>query len=209
MRFSKYPTRAAQTFHLWRQGDEYHIPAALLFRFLAAALIASAFLPTLASETGSIRGSVFTLDSNRNHTGCPNARVTFRNLSTKAETSTVSNDLGEYWFTGAYGDLNDYNQFFGNFSYPLVRPNPYGPLSSDDPNRGLFWAIIGLPHKFDFVPILDVHTGFPLSWLDQNWNYLGSENQAGLFPTFLALDTKGQYPWISGSTGIASNSVRA
>ncbi len=99
-----------------------------------------------------------------------------------------------YVHSRAYGDLNDYNQFFGNFPYPLIRANQYGPLSSDAPNRGLFWAIVGLPYKFDFVPILDVHTGFPFSALDQNWNYLGPENQAGRFPTFLALDTKLQYP---------------
>jgi hypothetical protein len=94
----------------------------------------------------------------------------------------------------ARGDLNDYNQFFGNFSYPLVRPNQYGPLASDAPNRGLFWAVVGLPKKFDFVPILDVHTGFPYSRLDQNWNFIGQENEAGRLPVFLALDTKLQYP---------------
>jgi hypothetical protein len=44
------------------------------------------------------------------------------------------------------------------------------------------------------VPILDVHTGFPFSRLDQNWNYLGPENQAGPLPTFLGLDVKLQYP---------------
>ncbi|HVP53672.1 MAG TPA: hypothetical protein VMU45_01665 [Candidatus Eisenbacteria bacterium] len=38
-----------------------------------------------------------------------------------------------------------------------------------------------------------MHTGFPFSRLDQNWNYLGPENQAGRFPTILALDTKLQY----------------
>jgi hypothetical protein len=27
---------------------------------------------------------------------------------------------------------------------------------------------------FDFVPILDVHTGFPFSRLDQNWNFIGA-----------------------------------
>jgi carboxypeptidase family protein/TonB-dependent receptor-like protein len=99
-----------------------------------------------------------------------------------------------YVHSRAYGDLNDYNQFFGNFPSPLIRANQYGPLSSDAPNRGLFWGVLALPYKFDFVPILDVHTGFPYSALDQNWNYLGAENQAGRFPTFLALDTKLQYP---------------
>ncbi len=107
------------------------------------------------------------------------------------ERSTVH---ASYVHSRAYGDLNDYNQFFGNFPYPLIRANQYGPLSSDAPDRGLFWGVIGLPKKFDFIPILDVHTGFPFSRLDQNWNFLGPENQAGRFPAFIALDTKLQYP---------------
>jgi hypothetical protein len=105
-----------------------------------------------------------------------------------------SSVFASYVHSRAHGDLNDYNQFFGNFSYPLIRPNQYGPLTSDAPNRGLFWAVIGLPHKFDFVPILDVHTGFPFSRLDQNWNFIGAENNAGRLPPLLALDTKIQYP---------------
>jgi hypothetical protein len=108
------------------------------------------------------------------------------------ERSTV---FASYTHSIATGELNDYNQFFGNFPYPLIRPNQYGPLSSDAPNRGVFWNVIGLPRtKLDFIPILDVHTGFPYSRLDQNWNYLGPENQAGRLPTFLAFDTKFQYP---------------
>jgi len=107
------------------------------------------------------------------------------------ERSTV---FASYTQSRARGELNDYNQFFGNFPYPLIRQNQYGPLSSDAPNRGLFWDVIGLPHKLDFVPILDVHSGFPYSRLDQSWNFIGSENQAGRFPTFLAFDTKFQYP---------------
>jgi outer membrane receptor protein involved in Fe transport len=99
-----------------------------------------------------------------------------------------------YVHSRAWGELNDYNQFFGNFPYPLIRQNQFGPLSADARNRGLAWGVFALPYKFDFVPILDVHTGFPFSALDANWNYLGAENQAGRFPTFLALDTKLQYP---------------
>jgi Carboxypeptidase regulatory-like domain/TonB dependent receptor/TonB-dependent Receptor Plug Domain len=105
-----------------------------------------------------------------------------------------SSVFASYVHSRAEGDLNDYNQFFSNFSYPLIRPNQYGTLTSDAPNRGLFWAVIGLPYKFDFVPILDVHTGFPFSRLDQNWNFIGPENKAGRLPALLALDTKIQYP---------------
>ena len=107
------------------------------------------------------------------------------------ERSTI---FASYVHSRARGELNDYNQFFGNFPYPLIRPNQYGPLSSDAPNRGLVWNVIGLPHKLDFVPIFDVHTGFPFSRLDENWNFIGPQNQAGRFPTLLALDTKLQYP---------------
>jgi hypothetical protein len=102
--------------------------------------------------------------------------------------------FGSYVHARAFGELNDYNRFFGNYPYPLIRQNQFGPLDSDAPDRGLFWEIIGLPHKFDFIPILDVHTGFPYSRLDQNWNFVGAENRAGRLSTFFALDTKVQYP---------------
>lgn len=125
-----------------------------------------------------------------------NGRQSYREFLTMLrwqvnERSTV---FASYVHSRAYGELNDYNQFFGNFSYPLIRPNQRGPLSSDAPDRGLFWNVIGLPHNFDFIPILDVHTGFPYSRLDQDWNFIGAENRAGRLPALLALDTKIQYP---------------
>ena len=103
--------------------------------------------------------------------------------------------VASYVRSRAQGELNDYNQFFGNNPYPLIRPNQYGLLPSDAPNRVLFWGIIVLPYKLQFVPILDVHTGFPYSRLDQNWNYIGQRNEAGRFPTFASLDLKLQYPF--------------
>jgi hypothetical protein len=95
----------------------------------------------------------------------------------------------------AHGELNDYNQLFGNFPIPLIRANQNGPLPSDAPNRVLFWSVIGLPRKLEFVPVLDVHTGFPFSQLDENWNFVGQRNGAGRFPGFIGLDVKLQYPF--------------
>ena len=103
--------------------------------------------------------------------------------------------VASYVRSRAFGELNDYNQFFGNNPYPLIRPNQYGPLPSDAPNRVLFWGIIGLPYKLQFIPILDVHSGFPYSRLDENWNYIGARDEAGRFPTFASLDLKLQYPF--------------
>jgi len=100
-----------------------------------------------------------------------------------------------YVYSHVRGELNDYNQFFGNFPAPLIRANQFGTMSSDVPHRGLMWGVIGLPHKLDFIPVLDVHTGFPFSRLDQDWNYIGQRNQAGRLRTFVGLDTKIQYPF--------------
>lgn len=108
------------------------------------------------------------------------------------ERSTV---YASYVRSQARGELNDYNQFFGTFRYPLIRANQFGTMSSDAPDRGLFWGVIGLPHKLDFIPILDVHSGFPFSKLDDNWNYMGERNGAGRLSTFVGLDTKFQYPF--------------
>ena len=100
-----------------------------------------------------------------------------------------------YVYSRARGELNDYDQFFGNFPQPLIRPNQFGTMSSDAPHRGLMWGVIGLPHKLDFIPVLDVHSGFPFSRLDQDWNYIAQRNRAGRLRTFVGLDTKIQYPF--------------
>jgi hypothetical protein len=107
------------------------------------------------------------------------------------ERSTL---LLSYTHSQARGELNEYNQSFGNFPYPLIRPNQYGIMPTDAPDRGLFWGVVGLPKKLDFIPILDVHNGFPFSALDANWNYIGQRNTAGRLPTFVGFDTKFQYP---------------
>ncbi len=108
------------------------------------------------------------------------------------ERSTV---YASYVRSLACGELNDYNQFFGNFPYPLIRPNQHNRLAHDAPNRVLFWGIIGLPRKLELIPVLDVHTGFPFSELDKDWNFVGRRNEAGRFPVFVGLDTKIQYPF--------------
>ncbi len=100
-----------------------------------------------------------------------------------------------YVLSHASGELNDYNQFFGNFPYPLIRPNQRSRLAHDAPNRFLIWGVVGLPRKLDLIPILDVHTGFPFSKMDDDWNFIGKRNEAGRFSRFVGLDAKIQYPF--------------
>jgi hypothetical protein len=109
-----------------------------------------------------------------------------------AERTTV---YASYVCSRVRGELNDYNQFFGNFPAPLIRANQFGTTNSDVPHRGLMWGVIALPHKLDFIPVLDVHSGFPFSRLDQDWKYIGQRNEAGRLRAFVGLDTKIQYPF--------------
>jgi len=90
----------------------------------------------------------------------------------------------------AQGELNNFEQFFGNFPNPVIRPNQFGPLPYDAPNRVLFWGSIGLPWKLEFWPLLDAHSGFPFSKVDNDLNFVGLRNRAGRFPSFASLDVQ-------------------
>jgi len=67
----------------------------------------------------------------------------------------------------AYGDLNDFNQFFGNDAVAVIQPDERGRLSFDAPNRFLVWGQWEAPFKLRIAPVLDIHTGFPYSVVDQ------------------------------------------
>ena len=98
--------------------------------------------------------------------------------------------FASYVRSQAQGDLNDFGQFYGNFPNPILRPNEFGPLPYDAPNRFLTWGVIGLPWKVDFSPVLDVHDGFPYSRVDNDLNFVGPRNEGGRFPAFASLDVQ-------------------
>jgi hypothetical protein len=87
----------------------------------------------------------------------------------------------------AYGDLNDFNQFFGNNPQAVIQPNQRGRLNFDAPNRLLAWGEIAAPWKLTFAPVLDTHTGFPYSTIDQHREFVGPRN-ALRFPRFVSTD---------------------
>jgi hypothetical protein len=96
--------------------------------------------------------------------------------------------VASYTRSSAIGDLNDYNSYFGNIQNPVIEPNERGPLPWDAPNRYVFWSNITLPRGFSVFPVLDVRTGFPLSFVNEDRSFLGARNQAGRYPTFVSLD---------------------
>ena len=87
----------------------------------------------------------------------------------------------------AFGDLNDFNQFFGNNPQAVIQPNQRGRLPFDAPNRFLAWAEIAGPWKLTLAPALDAHTGFPYSLVNQSREFVGPRNERRL-PRFISAD---------------------
>jgi hypothetical protein len=98
--------------------------------------------------------------------------------------------VASYTRASAIGNLNDFNGFFGNVENPVIRPDERGPLPWDAPNRVLVWSSLTLPRGFAVFPVLDVRTGFPLSNVDADRNFVGPRNRVGRFPTFVSLDAQ-------------------
>jgi hypothetical protein len=92
-----------------------------------------------------------------------------------------------YTRSRAYGDLNDFNQFFGNDPVAVIQPNQRGRLPFDAPDRFLAWAEIAAPWKLTFSPVVDVHTGFPYSTINQYREFVGPRNESR-FPRFVSTD---------------------
>ncbi len=87
------------------------------------------------------------------------------------------------------GDLNNLSDVMIPFLAPVIRPNVYGILPSDVPQRVVTWGVFSLPKKFTLSPILDVHTGYPYSNVDVLQDYVGTPN-GQRFATYLSLDVK-------------------
>ncbi len=93
----------------------------------------------------------------------------------------------------AYGDLNDFFQFFGNVPKPVIQPDGQGRLSFDAPNRFLFSGEFHAPWKLIFAPVFDLHTGFPYSVQDEFREYIGPRNTRR-FPEFSSFDLQVSRP---------------
>jgi hypothetical protein len=102
-----------------------------------------------------------------------------------------------YVRSSATGDLNAFNDYFGNLRNPVIRANERSLQPFDAPNRVIGWGDIALPKQITVSPVVDWHTGFPFSLIDQAQNFIGARNRDGRYPSFLSLDlqvTKGFAP---------------
>ena len=94
-----------------------------------------------------------------------------------------------YIWSRARGDLNNLSAVLVPFEQPVIRPNVYGILPYDIPNRIVGRGIFSLPKGFKFSPIADLHSGFAYSNADELQNYVGTPN-GQRFATFFSLDVK-------------------
>ena len=92
-----------------------------------------------------------------------------------------------YVWSRSRGDLNTLGDIFIPFEQPVIRPNVSGIRPADIPNRGVVWGTFHLPYALIFSPVLDVHSGFPYSNVDDRQNYVGLPN-GQRFATFFSLD---------------------
>jgi hypothetical protein len=98
------------------------------------------------------------------------------------------------WAKGT-ADLNNYDQFYGNFRNPIVRRNEHGLISTDVRHRLLVRGTIGLPGQWDFVPVLELRSGFPWSAVDEFQDFVGPRNISGRLPAVRTLDFTIARPW--------------
>jgi hypothetical protein len=94
----------------------------------------------------------------------------------------------------ARGNLNDFNHYFGNLKQAVIRPDEYGKLPFDAPNRMLFWGEFALPFDVVATPVVDWRSGFPFSIVNEQQDFVGPRNEGGRFPSLLSFDllvTKG------------------
>ena len=132
------------------------------------------------------------LDGENSYIGLSNTGSShYRELETSLRYTFRKHDMvnGSYIWSRSRGDLNSLSNIYIPFAAPVIRPNVYGILPSDIPNRFVAWGIFALPWKLTFSPLVDVHSGYPYSPIDVQQQYVGTPN-GQRFDQFFSLDLK-------------------
>jgi hypothetical protein len=116
--------------------------------------------------------------------------TTGRYLATEHRDVTIS-----YVRSRSTRDLNDYDQFFGNFRDPIIRANEFSLSPTDVPNRLIVRGTLGLPGQWVWSPVFEWRTGFPWSAVDEFLDYVGPRNRSGRLPSVTSLDFTLARPW--------------
>jgi hypothetical protein len=88
-------------------------------------------------------------------------------------------------YTG--GELNEFAAVLQGTAAALLQPAGRGRLTSDVRHRMLAWATVDAPRRVVISPVVEWHSGFPYSAVDQRYVYEGSPNSCA-FPAFFTTD---------------------
>ena len=116
--------------------------------------------------------------------------TTGRYLANERRDLTVS-----YVRSHSTRDLNDYDDYFGNFRNPIIRANENSLSSTDVPHRWIVRGSLGLPGTWTFSPIYEWRTGFPWSAVDEFQDFVGERNRSGRLPRVSTFDFALTRPW--------------
>jgi hypothetical protein len=110
-------------------------------------------------------------------------------LTTRVTLKDDQNLFFSYVRSRAQGDLNEFNNYLGNFPSPVVQANQFSNLQADLPNRFLAWGLLRLPWKVRIAPLIEYRNGFPYAVTDVTQNYVGTANTTR-YPNFYSLDAR-------------------
>lgn len=92
-----------------------------------------------------------------------------------------------YVWSRAQGNLNTTDNFLGDFPAFVIRADQFGTLPFDIPHRFLAYGEVKAPRGITIMPALEIHSGFPFSFVNERLDFVGPRNRAR-FPAFLSLD---------------------
>jgi hypothetical protein len=121
--------------------------------------------------------------------GTGGARYRQFEMSTRFRLGETRELMFSYIRSKGRGDLNDFGSYLGTFPFPILRPNQFGNLPADLPNRFLTWGLMQLPWKFRIAPVIEYRSGFPYTVTNAAQDYVGVPNSRR-FPTFLSVDAR-------------------
>jgi len=132
---------------------------------------------------GGVGGALNLSSSGRSH---------YRELQLLATYNNprVGNWNASYAWSSARGDLNTIDNFLGDLPAFVVRPNEYGPLPFDAPHRLLVSGQLKGPSDINIWPLIEIRSGFPFSFVNEQLDFDGPRNRAGRFPLFMSLDVQ-------------------
>jgi len=165
---------------VWNVEFDYRVSSALALRFSELQRRGGHEYVTDPIDRGGV-GDVQL--SSQGHSTYRETELTLRYAGSDQRMVTAT-----YVRSRSEADTNAFDEYFGNFRNPVIRPRQFSTGIADVPNRLVMSAVWPLPRHWTLSPLLEIRDGFPFTCIDENQAYVGAVNQCGRFPTLVSLD---------------------